>query len=263
MKKLLKIFFGVKCLQSFYEKLFRISLKGMNIGLGSDIQNDGEIFVLNFVKSEIKNYTKPFVIFDVGANIGNYIIEIEKIFKPEDDIYIYAFEPAKNIFKKLTENVSRYSNINVYNLGLSNQQGEQILFYNEKLSGLSSLYKRNLEHFNIKMDSEEQVRLTTIDIFCKEQGIEKIDFLKLDIEGNEINALEGAKTMLEKDSIKFIQFEFGGCNIDSRTYFQDFYYLLKDRYKIYRILRNNLYEIENYNELKEIFITTNYLAIHK
>jgi len=99
MKKLLKIFFGVKCLQSFYEKLFRISLKGMNIGLGSDIQNDGEIFVLNFVKSEIKNYTKPFVIFDVGANIGNYIIEIEKIFKPEDDIYIYAFEPAKNIFK--------------------------------------------------------------------------------------------------------------------------------------------------------------------
>ncbi len=113
------------------------------------------------------------------------------------------------------------------------------------------------------MDSEEQVRLTTIDIFCKEQGIEKIDFLKLDIEGNEINALEGAKTMLEKDSIKFIQFEFGGCNIDSRTYFQDFYYLLKDRYKIYRILRNNLYEIENYNELKEIFITTNYLAIHK
>ena len=170
MKKLLKIFFGVKYLQSFYEKLFRISLKGMNIGLGSDIQNDGEIFVLNFVKSEIKNYTKPFVIFDVGANIGNYIIEIEKIFKPEDDIYIYAFEPAKNIFKKLTENVSRYSNINVYNLGLSNQQGEQILFYNEKLSGLSSLYKRNLEHFNIKMDSEEQVRLTTIDIFCKEQG---------------------------------------------------------------------------------------------
>ena len=53
MKKLLKIFFGVKYLQSFYEKLFRISLKGMNIGLGSDIQNDGEIFVLNFVKSEI------------------------------------------------------------------------------------------------------------------------------------------------------------------------------------------------------------------
>jgi hypothetical protein len=82
----------------------------------------------------------------------------------------------------------------------------------------------------------------------------------MDVEGNELNILNGAKRMIENDSIDFIQFEFGGCNIDSRTFFQDFFYLLKERYRIYRILKNGLYPIDSYSEKYEIFITTNYLA---
>ena len=68
------------------------------------------------------------------------------------------------------------------------------------------------------------------------------------------------KEMLEKNGIKAIQFEFGGTNIDSRTYFQDFYYLLKEKYNIYRILQDGLYEIKQYSELQEIFTTINYFA---
>jgi len=69
--------------------------------------------------------------------------------------------------------------------------------------------------------------------------------------------------MLHSGSIDFIQFEFGGCNIDSRTYFQDFYYLLKDNYKIYRIVKDGIYPINQYREMYEAFITTNYLAEKK
>ena len=68
--------------------------------------------------------------------------------------------------------------------------------------------------------------------------------------------------MLNK-KIDFIQFEFGGCNIDSRTYFQDFFYHLQDNYKIYRILEDNIYELQTYKETYEIFITVNYLAVIK
>ena len=60
-----------------------------------------------------------------------------------------------------------------------------------------------------------------------------------------------------------IQFEFGGCNIDYRTYFRDFYYLLKENYKIYRILKDGLFELKQYKESYEIFINVNYLAIRK
>lgn len=69
--------------------------------------------------------------------------------------------------------------------------------------------------------------------------------------------------MLNDGIIDFIQFEFGGCNIDSRTYFQNFYYLLNTKYQIYRILKNGLYSIKKYRETQEIFVTTNYLAQRK
>ena len=74
-----------------------------------------------------------------------------------------------------------------------------------------------------------------------------------------MNALLGAAQMLKKKKIQFIQFEFGGCNIDSRTFFQDFWYLLKDDYQFYRIVRNGLQPINGYSEALEIFMTINFL----
>jgi len=113
------------------------------------------------------------------------------------------------------------------------------------------------------MDFEEVVDIRTIDSFCLEKNIDHISFLKLDTEGNELNILKGAKNMINSEKIDFIQFEFGGCNIDSKTYFQDFYYLLNPRYQIYRILENGLFPIKKYCETNEIFLTTNYLAEKK
>jgi len=137
------------------------------------------------------------------------------------------------------------------------------LYSNETGSGLASIYKRNLDHFDIAMNIEEKVTMRTLDSFCEENNIQKIHFLKLDVEGNELKVLDGAKNMVQAGAIDHIQFEFGGCNIDSRTYFQDFYYLLSGRYEIYRILKNGLFLIERYKETYECFITTNFLAIRK
>lgn len=66
--------------------------------------------------------------------------------------------------------------------------------------------------------------------------------------------------MIDSGNIDFIQFEFGGCNIDSRTYFQDFYYFLKDNYDIYRIVKNGLRKIDRYSETCEVFLNSNYIA---
>ncbi|GHV56141.1 hypothetical protein AGMMS49579_20380 [Spirochaetia bacterium] len=75
-----------------------------------------------------------------------------------------------------------------------------------------------------------------------------------------MKVLEGAKHMIQSGNIDFIQFEFGGCNIDSRTYFQDFFYALKDRYRIYRIIRDGLFEIKAYREMYECFMNSNFFA---
>jgi hypothetical protein len=98
---------------------------------------------------------------------------------------------------------------------------------------------------------------------CEKQKIEYIHFLKINVEDHEMEFLKGAKNMLTENRIDFIQFEFGGCNIDSRRYFQDFWYFFKDKYRIYSIVKDGLFEIKNYKEECELFVTTNFLAEKK
>lgn len=246
-------------LQKFYENFFHISLIGMNIGTGGDISTDGELNVLHYIKNKCLS-SKEAIIFDVGANVGNYSQEIIKEFK-KTNFQLYCFEPSKVTFHELKIRLGNFSNINLHNIGFGEEKGVKNLFYDKKKSGLASLYDRRLLHFGIKMNLQESIKIDTIDNFCKNNRIRNIDFLKLDTEGHELNILKGAKGMIKNNSIGCIQFEFGGCNIDSRTYFQDFWYLLSPKYRIYRILKDGIVEILKYKEINEIFVTTNYLAI--
>ena len=66
--------------------------------------------------------------------------------------------------------------------------------------------------------------------------------------------------MIANDAIDFVQFEFGGCNIDSRTYFQDFFRLLNRQYQIFRILKDGIWPINRYRGELECFVCSNYLA---
>lgn len=245
--------------QKIYENLFQISLLGMNIGTGDNILSDGEIFVMHYVRNKC-SLNKDTIIFDVGANVGNYSQKIVKEFT-SINFQLYSFEPSKETFFELKKSLKNIPDLKLYNIGFGEESGIKTLFYNKKKSGLASMYNRRLSHFGIKMNLTELIELKTLDNFCEENKIKKIDFLKLDVEGNEFNVLEGAKKMINRNEIRIIQFEFGGCNIDSRTYFQDFWYLLSPKYRIYRILKNDIVEIPKYKEVNEIFVTTNYLAI--
>jgi hypothetical protein len=105
-----------------------------------------------------------------------------------------------------------------------------------------------LRHFYVRIKAgDEFIRFVFI------TGISKFTRFGLDM----------VKKMITDKKIDFIQFEFGGCNIDSKTYFQDFWYLLKDNNRIYHILQDDIYELTTYEETHKIFITINYLAIRK
>lgn len=245
---------------SFWETLYNLSLRQMNFGNGGDFSQSGELFVLKFIQNKLENESN-IIIFDVGANIGNYSKAVNEIFTAKTKIF--SFEPSKRTFELFLKNTLNIEKIIPYNFGFSDKEHNQLLYTNSQGSGLASVYHRKLDHFGINMDKTEEIKLTTIDKFCNENNITRIHFLKLDVEGHEISALNGAKNMIENKQIDFIQFEFGGCNIDSRTYFQDFYYLLKDNYKIYRVLKDGIQELPSYKETYEIFITINYLAIKR
>ena len=260
MMKILSSIVGKKKLQKFFEPLFLLSLRGLNYGNGGDFKESGELNVLKLVKNKFNN-EKSLIIFDVGGNAGNYSKALSEFFKSK--AIIHSFEPSKKTYELFLETTKHIKNIIPNNCGFSDTENYQLLYTNQDGSGIASIYHRKLEHFGISMDKSEQIKLSTIDAYCKINQIDRIHFLKLDIEGHELKALNGAAKMINSKKIDIIQFEFGGCNIDSRTYFQDFFYLLKDNYRIFRILKDGLFEILTYKETYEIFITINYLAIKK
>lgn len=228
----------------------------MGIGDGANCSISGEKYALEYARRKIGKIVSV-VIFDVGAHDGAYTRLVIDVFGKQ--ARIFSFEPAPKIFKQLVENMRNSANVIVENIALGDKEGTATLFIDPDKPQLSSLYNRKLTHFNRTLSRKEIVRMETLDGFSQKNNISMIDFIKLDVEGNEFVCLRGSKLLSER-KIKFIQFEFGGSNIDSKSYFQDFWYLFSDAYKIYRILPHGLHEIKKYHEENEIFVTTNYLA---
>jgi hypothetical protein len=82
------------------------------------------------------------------------------------------------------------------------------------------------------------------------------------VEGHELSVLAGAKEVLNR--IELVQFEFGGGNIDSKTYFQDFWYFFKNlNFDIYRLTPRGPIKVSEYSEFLEVFRPTNYFAVRK
>jgi len=201
--------------------------------------------------------TTPALCIDIGANKGAYT---EAILSSYPNCKIVAFEPSLSNVKVLHKKFSEKSSVTIEQKAVSNISGEQILYSDCVGSGLASLTKRRLEHFKITFECREKVESVRFEEYWEsELQSQEIDFVKLDIEGHELDALYGFGKALKH--IKIIQFEFGGCNIDTRTFWQDFWYFFREHgYFLYRVTPFGKEKINQYKEMDEFFSTTNFLA---
>lgn len=252
---------GKKEYQFFWENLYDKCLIGMNIGGGSGVKDSGEENALEYIREHIITGDEA-VLFDIGANIGDYTRILMNHFS---QAYIHCFEPASETFRTLFRNINN-DKVLLNNVGLSNEVSSATLYYDKEASGMASLYERQLDWIDwtdVSLSKSERVELITIDKYCLENMIDSIDFMKMDVEGNEYKVLLGAEKMLKEKRIKAIQMEFGGCNVDSRTFFRDFWNLLNKDFSFFRIVSDGLQPISKYKETLEIFTCTNYLLINK
>ena len=205
-----------------------------------------------------KFLTSGSVVFDVGANKGLYTKALLRVCSPRI-AQVHLFEPTRTNCEILAQ--IHDPRVIVNRFGLGDREEQRILFSNFSGSGLGSLYERHLNHRGIEMRASETVSISTLDGYAERNSIDRIDLLKLDVEGHEVSVLRGAQKSLES-RISTIQFEFRGCNIDSRTYFRDFWELLSDfgfQFSVLSPLFGPL-SIEAYSETLECFTTTNFFA---
>jgi FkbM family methyltransferase len=231
-------------------------------GIGGESTHNEVYSALKFYAPDKKDPTaplslEPLIVFDVGANIGNYTKEV---LKQHPNCVIFAFEPSISSGSKFIENHITKMNVTFEAFGFSNEITSKTLYSDYPGSPISSLTKRNLEHFGNEFKYEEKVKMETIDNYCAVNRIVP-NLLKIDVEGHELDVLMGSLSVVDKISI--IQFEFGGCNIDTRTFFQDFWYFFKQHdFRIYRVTKNKPLLISKYVESDEYFSTTNYIAVN-
>jgi FkbM family methyltransferase len=224
-------------------------------GIASSSISIEVVSVVSFLKSlKIDN---P-VVFDVGANIGLYT---EALLKLIPGASVFAFEPSTSAQKAFENRFNGHANVHLIPIALGSENKSLNLYSDKNGSGLASLTKRRIEHFGIEMNYVESISCRKLDDWSIEQGIYP-DFIKIDVEGHELDVLNGALLGLSKVSV--VQFEFGGCNIDTRTFFQDFWYFFAaNGFSIYRITSSGVVSILSYSEEDEYFSTTNYLAVKK
>jgi FkbM family methyltransferase len=229
-----------------------------------DFSENGEKYFVENLITKFQQTDTEKTIFDVGANVGQYSEMLTGVSRAHSvRIKIHLFEPTRKCFEELTAKFSQSDNIILNNSGISNINGTAEIYYDKEASEGASLYQRNLRFYNVQMDKREVIRLSRLDDYIEEKNIHHIDFLKMDIEGNELKALEGLGKYLDTGFIDFIQFEYGGTNLDSHTSLMELYQVLTDRgFLVAKVMPGGL-ETRNYEPLMENFQNANYMAFPK
>ena len=179
-------------MQNVYK--YTINSKLLNKNNPTDIFCDYEGKEFNIQLSEIfqsQQYKggrkKNAVILDVGANIGLSVLYFKDVAKK-----IYAIEPNNDYYQFLMNNVSKYRNVKVFNLGLGAENGTGKLISNPGEERMESTVARGV--------NTQPFQMMTIDRFFKENKIKHIDVMKIDTEGSEypIFMSEGFKKVADK-----------------------------------------------------------------
>lgn len=201
------------------------------------------------------------VVFDVGAHTGEWT---RLALSMNHNLNIHCFEPAGDNFAHLAANVSS-PNVTRNPMGLGSERGERLLFIFRNAPGLHSLYRRRgLENgWGLETpDETEMVKLDTLEKYCAERRIDKIDFLKVDVEGHELEVFKGGRSLFLEDRIRMIQFEYGGCNIDSKVLLKDIFEFFEGmNYSFYKIFPDRLKPFKRYDQRLENFKYQNWLIL--
>ena len=136
---------------------------------------------------------KGMVCMDIGAHYGFYTLQMARAVNKEGKVI--SCEPSEKNRKRLTKNVliNRFEQVKVLPVAVSNKDGEATLFYASHNTGENTLSVRD----KVDYSSQSEVVMCTLDTIATEMSLERLDFIKVDIENHEYEALEGATNTIK------------------------------------------------------------------
>lgn len=172
---------------SFYKSRFFKKLKGLDVHNLLERKVEPEFLWIKDVLA------KDAVFMDVGANVGAYLFTLENHLKPEN---IFAFEPNPQLFKRL---VRLFPKVNLSSVALSDIL--TIAEFKIPVINGEKVHTRGTLQTSIKEKNEEKTILQKVKVKPLDEldlKFQKLDFIKIDVEGNEMQTLRGAKKTIQK-----------------------------------------------------------------
>ena len=219
--------------------------------LDYDIEMNGELRVL-----EILRDLDPLLVFDVGANVGDWTAHARGLFA---SAVIHCFELVPDTADRLAHRFEEDEQVVVHRIGLSDRPGTVAVHHYPARPDLSTMvaYPQPFDH--VALD----VAVDVGDAYLAAVGSDRLDLLKVDVEGAEHRVLQGFSSAFESGHITVVQFEYGRANIAERALLRDLYAWFDgfgfDVGKIYpRTVDFRPYRFED-----EDFRGPNFLAVHR
>jgi len=199
-RRLIKTIIHLSLLDNILAKKL-LTLTKKNLGVYSNIvflfQKFNEGFELKCFRRLLRS---GMTVLDIGASSGVYAIEAAKCVGPTGRVI--AFEPDVINFKILKHQVmkSKYTNIILENIALSDKNGYRKLFIDSINPGNHSFNVKNLYRGN----AWAKVKTATLDSYLNTAGIKRVDVVNMDVQGAEWLVFSGAKRLLGQKNIKII-----------------------------------------------------------
>jgi len=222
----------------------------------------GEREFLHHVLSKIiVNISQP-ILLDCGANKGDYTAWILEAIP---NAKVLGFEPNPKMFSLYVSRFLGDSRVQAFQLGLGNEITSGTLYTPscDELSAHATLSKSVLDDTSYPLDLIN-CRLETLNHLAEcEPLLNRVAYIKLDVEGYELQVLQGADKILNSSTLVAIQFEFNSMNIDTKVFLKDFYSLLGPRFDFYRLNSKGMEPLGFYSERNELFTYQNLVAIKR
>jgi len=144
------------------------------------------------------------VFFDLGAHVGQFTLLASRLVGPKGSVH--CFEPDPQTFRWLCENVTRNNlkNVSANRIGVSDSSGDRELF----LAKPENIGTGSFAPPSSPLGTALRVPTISVAEYCTVRGIARIHFMKIDVEGAEVDVLSGSSSFLRGESKPAIHIEF-------------------------------------------------------
>lgn len=153
------------------------------------------------IRATLRQTQRP-IVLDVGANTGQSVVLFRQ-WLPE--CQIHCFEPGESAYQQLERNTAGFSDLHLNRVGVGATAGVRRLLENEH-SDMSSFLQSGDQGWGT-ITREYDVPLITLDDYCSEMGIGRVDLLKSDTQGYELEVLKGAEGLLRDGRVVLVYIE--------------------------------------------------------